>query len=210
MRLTKYTHACVTLDDAGSRIVIDPGIWSEDEALEGVAAVLITHEHVDHFDVEGLRELVDRDSAVAIYAPDSVAAQLTELGSTVITVEPGRTLSIAGFKVETVGGLHAEIIDGLPGCPNVGYVINDDVYHPGDALFIPEQSVRTALVPTSGPWLKLAESIEFVRALQPILAFSIHDALLNDLAAGMVDRWLDQKSGAAYDRAVIGLPIDLT
>jgi len=210
MRLTKYTHACVTLDHEGSRIVIDPGIWSEDEATEGVAAVLITHEHVDHFDTEALRDLVERDSAVAIYAPDSVADQLGELGSTVITVTPGQTLSIAGFSVRTVGGLHAEIIDGLPGCPNIGYIINEDVYHPGDALFVPDEPVRTALVPTSGPWLKLAESIEFVRALRPMLAFSIHDALLNDLAAGMVDRWLDQKSGAAYDRAVIGLPIDLT
>jgi L-ascorbate metabolism protein UlaG (beta-lactamase superfamily) len=209
MRLTKYTHACVTLEQNGTRIVIDPGMWAEDEAFEGVSAVLITHEHGDHFDLESLREWTARDSAAVIYGPDSVTAQLTDLGDRVITVAPDEYISVGDFSIRTVGGLHAEIIDGLPGCPNIGYVVNDNVYHPGDAFFIPTESVRTALVPTSGPWLKLSESIEFIRALTPVLAFSIHDALLNDIATGMVDRWLEQKSGAAYERAVIGLPIDL-
>jgi L-ascorbate metabolism protein UlaG (beta-lactamase superfamily) len=209
MRLTKYTHACVTLEQNDTRIVIDPGMWAEAEAFESVSAVLITHEHADHFDLESLREYTARDSAAVIYAPDSVTAQLTDLGSRVVTVAPDETLTVGDFAIKTVGGMHAEIIDGLPGCPNIGYLINEDVYHPGDSFFIPTDSVRTALVPTSGPWLKLSESIEFIRALTPVLAFSIHDALLNDIATGMVDRWLEQKSGAAYERAVIGLPIDL-
>jgi L-ascorbate metabolism protein UlaG (beta-lactamase superfamily) len=209
MRLTKYTHACVTLEQQDTRIVLDPGMWAEAEAFEGVSAALITHEHGDHFDLESLREWTARDSAAVIYGPDSVTAQLTELGDRVITVGPNEDLAIGAFSIRTVGGLHAEIIDGLPGCPNVGYVVNKDVYHPGDSFFVPTESVRTALVPTSGPWLKLSESIEFIRALTPVLAFSIHDALLNDLAMGMVDRWLEQKSGAAYERAVIGLAIDL-
>jgi L-ascorbate metabolism protein UlaG (beta-lactamase superfamily) len=209
MRLTKYAHACVTLEKAESRIAIDPGMWAEAEALEGVSAVLITHEHADHFDKESLREWIEGDSSAVVFAPDTVAAQLIEFGSRVVTVAPNQSLEVGAFSVRTVGGLHAEIIDGLPGCANVGYIIDNDVYHPGDALFIPTESVRTALVPTSGPWLKLSESIEFVRALTPVLAFSIHDALLNDLAMGMVDRWLEQKSGAAYERAPIGLPINL-
>ncbi len=209
MRLTKYTHACVTLEKGSTRVVIDPGVWAEPEAFEGVSTAFITHEHVDHFDLGALGAWVARDSAAVIYAPDSVAAQLTDLGGTVITVQPNESIAVGDFEVKTVGGMHAEIIDGLPGCPNIGYVFDNEVYHPGDSFFVPDESVRTALVPTSGPWLKLSESIEFVRALSPVLAFSIHDALLNDLARGMVDRWLDTKSGAAYERAVIGLPIDL-
>ena len=51
MLLTKFTHACVRLEKDGTAIVLDPGTFSEvEEAVDGAAAVLITHEHADHFD----------------------------------------------------------------------------------------------------------------------------------------------------------------
>src|SRR6266540_4001154 len=50
MRLVKYTHACVRLERDGAVLVIDPGTFSEREALAGASAVLVTHEHYDHLD----------------------------------------------------------------------------------------------------------------------------------------------------------------
>lgn len=47
MRILKFTHSCVRLEaDDGGTLVIDPGVWTEDEALVGADAVLVTHEHV--------------------------------------------------------------------------------------------------------------------------------------------------------------------
>ena len=43
MRITKFSHSCVRLSHDGSDVVVDPGGWSEREALDGVAAVLVTH-----------------------------------------------------------------------------------------------------------------------------------------------------------------------
>lgn len=67
---------------------------------------------------------------------------------------PWRTPSPrAGFTGRAaVGGEQAEIIDGLPGRPNIGSV-GDDVYHPGDSRFVPDETVETPLAPASGPWL---------------------------------------------------------
>lgn len=58
MRLTKYTHSCVRVDDDDRHLVIDPGSFSPDgelsTALDGVSAVLLTHEHPDHVDPEAI------------------------------------------------------------------------------------------------------------------------------------------------------------
>ena len=51
MDITKFTHACVRLDCKGRVLVIDPGIFSEPQALIGADAVLVTHEHADHIDI---------------------------------------------------------------------------------------------------------------------------------------------------------------
>ena len=55
MRLTKLEHACVRLEKNGTSVIVDPGNWTAPDALDGAAAVLVTHEHFDHLNVDGLR-----------------------------------------------------------------------------------------------------------------------------------------------------------
>ncbi|MGZ4640336.1 MAG: MBL fold metallo-hydrolase, partial [Actinomycetes bacterium] len=171
MRLTKYTHACVRLEKDGQVLVVDPGEWSEPEVLEGASAVLVTHEHFDHVDPELLVAAQTGNPALVVHTNAAVVAQLADAGVRAVAVAPGDTFDAAGFSVLVVGGEHAEVYDGLPGCANVGFVIDGDVYHPGDAMFVPDVRVETLLVPVSGPWLKLAEAIDFVCAVQPRRAF---------------------------------------
>jgi L-ascorbate metabolism protein UlaG (beta-lactamase superfamily) len=196
VRLTKYGHACVRLEVGDRVLVIDPGVYSEEEALSGATAVLVTHEHADHIDVDKLRAALDRNPALTVHTHTALAATL---GDRVSAVAAGDGFTAAGFAVRAVGGEHAEIIDGLPGCPNIGFIV-DAVYHPGDSLFVPAEEVHTLLVPASGPWLKLREAIEFVRAVGPARAFPIHDALLSDLGLANFDAWLGEKSETGYSR----------
>jgi len=209
MQLTKYTHACIALQRPGARLLIDPGVWSEPGVYEGVAAVLLTHEHVDHVDADGLRALVRRDSAARIYAPEPVRAQLEDLGDAVVTLSVGAVVDIAGFSVRCVGGMHADIVDGLPGCVNLGYVVDDLVYHPGDSFFVPQGAVPTLLVPTGGPWMKLAEAIAFIRTVQPERAVSIHDAVTSARGEPVIDRWIGDRCDTAYSRLPLGSSIEL-
>ena len=55
MRITKFGHACVRLETDGHVIVLDPGAFTEPEAVDGATAVLITHEHADHYSADHLR-----------------------------------------------------------------------------------------------------------------------------------------------------------
>ena len=195
MRLTKYTHAAVTLERDGRRLLVDPGIWVEDEAFEGVDDVLVTHEHVDHLDVERVTRAASRNSPFIVRGPSAAVDQLTALGDAAVAVAPGESFSVAGFAVTVVGGEHAEIYPAIPRIANVGYLVDGSVYHPGDSFFVPPEPVATLLVPTSAPWLKLAEAIDFVRAVEPERAFSIHDGITNARGDALVDRLLGAHAG---------------
>ena len=60
MKLTKYEHACFTLETAGEVLVVDPGSFTDDFVVtDNIAAIVVTHEHADHF---------DPDKLAAIYA----------------------------------------------------------------------------------------------------------------------------------------------
>ena len=209
MRLTKFTHACVQLEKDGKVLVVDPGIWAEPAALSTADAVLITHEHFDHVDLEGLRAAVAANPALGVWTNPDLAAQLGDLGGAVVAVRPGTRFTAAGFAVLAVGGQHAYIHEKTPELANVGFVIEDSVYHPGDAYFVPDVPVETLLVPTSGPWVKLGESIDFVRAVHPRRAHSVHDYLLSETGLQLVDRWLDQRAETDYSRLPTGEPVDL-
>jgi L-ascorbate metabolism protein UlaG (beta-lactamase superfamily) len=207
MLITKFTHACVRLDDGDRRLLVDPGSWTEPAAYEGVTDVLVTHEHADHFDVAHLASLL-AGQELRIYGPAGLLAAAREEGAPAVAaavrpVAPGDTFTAAGFDVVTVGGEHAETYEGLPGCANVGFVVAG-VYHPGDSFFVPSEPVETLLVPASGPWVKLAEALDFTRAVAPARAFPIHDAMLSARGLANFDGWLENKGRTAYERLPLG------
>ncbi len=197
------------LERHGRALVIDPGEWSEPEALQGAEAVVITHEHPDHVDAQLLLAAREENPSIAVFTHPALVAQLRDKQVAAQPVEPGDTFSVAGFDITVVGGDHAEIYNGLPGCANVGYVVDRAVYHPGDAFFVPDLRVDTLLVPVSAPWLKVAEAIGFVREIAPRRAHPIHDAVLSDKGVPLVDKWLGDQSGTDYRRLTPGESLEI-
>ncbi|GAA4606643.1 L-ascorbate metabolism protein UlaG (beta-lactamase superfamily) [Actinoplanes octamycinicus] len=210
MRLVKFTHACVRIEDGDRRVLIDPGVWTEPEAFDGVTDILVTHEHDDHVDLGRIAE-VAAAWQVRIFAPEPVRGLAEEAGlaEVVTVVGAGQEFRAGGFAVTAVGGRHAEIYDGLPGCANLGYVV-DGVYHPGDSYFVPEKRVSTLLVPAAAPWGRHREAIEMTRAIGPDRAFPIHDrALSEDVGFGNFDAWMEFKGGTEYARIPLGEAVTL-
>ena len=203
MKLTKYTHACVRLEKDGSVLVIDPGIYSEAaEALAGADAVLVTHEHPDHIDTAAVLEAVERDAGLEVFAPAGVATTLrgeAPAGADRIrTVEPGSSFDAAGFAVQSFGGQHALIHPQIPVVANIGYLVDGNVYHPGDSFIIPDGiEVGTLLVPLHAPWSKSAEVVDFVIGVRAPRAFQIHDGLLNETGLKIVESHV-HRLGAKY------------
>ena len=208
MELTKYTHSCVRITDGDRGLVIDPGSFSEvATALDGIHAVLVTHEHPDHIDVDVILEAATADPDLRVWAAAPVAGMLASLGERVTTVIPGETLTAGGLRVQVVGGQHALIHRSMPIVVNVGYLVEDAVYHPGDSLDVPTSPVSTLLLPIHAPWSKTAEVMDFLTSVRPQQAYAIHDALLADAGLGLVDALLDRIAtmyGSSYRRLTPG------
>lgn len=195
MKLTKHTHACVSLESDGARLLIDPGTFTPESAdeLRRADAVLITHDHFDHFDAESVAAALGARPELEIFGPASIAASLAGLAvrhSQVHVLGPGQELSVAGLRVAVVGGSHAAIHPDIPVPENLGYVIADTVYHPGDSYVVPDVSVDTLLVPTSGPWTKVGEAIDFVRAVGPRQTVPVHDVMLSEVGLASIAMFL--------------------
>ena len=203
MKLTKYEHSCFTLENDGKVLVVDPGSWTTDfETPNNVIAVVVTHEHMDHFDEEKLQDIVSKNPNAAIYGPSDVIAKISELPGNSVAADD--EVKIEGFKLKFVGGTHATIHkDFHPQFQNVGVIINDTVYHPGDSLALPNRPIKVLSLPVIAPWEKVSESFYFLMAVKPVFSFPTHDAMLSELGFGLYDRWhsmASEKIGTTYKR----------
>ncbi|MFF7899607.1 MBL fold metallo-hydrolase [Streptomyces sp. NPDC007920] len=211
MRLTKLSHACVRLEKAGRTLVIDPGVFSERDAASGADAILVTHEHPDHFDEGRVRAALDARPGAEIWTLKSVADQIAAaFPGRVHAVGHGDTFTAAGFDVQVHGELHAVIHPDIPRVTNVGYLVDGGrVFHPGDALTVPEAPVETLMLPVMAPWNKISEVIDYVREVAPQRTYDIHDALLTDLARPLYDHQIGTLGGAEHLRLTPGATAEL-
>ena len=181
MWLRKFGHACLLVESAEARVLLDPGTSAKGfEQLTGLTAVLVTHQHADHLDLDRLDGLLRRNPDALLYADQAGAATLTERGLQAQAVRGGDELSLAGLSVRVVGENHAVVHPDIPTIPNVGYLLGDRLLHPGDALTVPTEPVEVLALPVAAPWLKSAESVDYLRALAPPVAVPIHEAGLAD------------------------------
>ncbi|MFD4603026.1 MBL fold metallo-hydrolase [Streptomyces sp. NPDC058464] len=181
MRITHFGHACVLVEiernGAVARLLFDPGTYSAGfEDVRGLDAVLITHEHPDHVDVGRLGPLLGANPAARVIADPGSSRLLQEAGLRHETVGEGGTLTVADVPIRVLAGDHAVIHPQLPCVHNNGYLVDDRVLHPGDAFVLPNGPVDVLLLPTGGPWMKVSEAIDYLRAVSPRAAVPIHQA----------------------------------
>ncbi|UQX87413.1 MBL fold metallo-hydrolase [Jatrophihabitans telluris] len=208
MKITHYGHACLLIETATARLLIDPGTMSSFAEVRDLDAVLVTHQHPDHLDVAGLTALLGANPrAQLVLDPDSAAAVPDLPEGTVAS--PGQRLTFGASTVDVLGGLHAAVYGDVPGCTNSAYLIDDGaLLHPGDSLFVPTQDVDVLAVAIDGPWLKLAEAVDYVRAVGPRVALPIHEGETTDPAkyAGMLQAF---SPAGVVTRLTAGEPSEL-
>ncbi|MFA3877766.1 MBL fold metallo-hydrolase [Streptomyces sp. MMCC 100] len=210
MELTKFGHACVRLEKDGRRLVIDPGGLTDPAALEGADAVLVTHEHFDHFSEEVLRRAAAARPGLRIWTNSSVAKQLVGIGTQVTATGDGDAFSVAGFDIRVHGTWHAVIHPDVPRIPNIGFLVDETIFHPGDALTIPATEVGTLLLPVHAPWSAVGDLIDYTREVAPRHAYAVHDGALNDVGTAMVEGFLGERGPgvpARYRRLAPGASV---
>ena len=196
MRITKFGHACVRLETGDHTIVLDPGGFTEPEAADGATAVLITHEHADHYSADHLRR-----TDAPIHTIAAVAAKIREeapdVAERVTVVGPGQRFD-PGVPTQAVGEKHAVIHPEMHHFDNSGFLLDVEdlrIFHPGDSLTVPDAEIDLLLPPVSAPWLKIGECIDFARDVGAPRSLAIHDKVYSDVGLKMADAHLGRMLG---------------
>ena len=206
MRITKFGHACVRIEHGGTTVVVDPGVFTDPAAVAGADAVLITHEHPDHYLPDHLLA-----AKAPVFTIAAVAAKIRAdaPGVPVTVVAPEETFDV-GLPVRAVGEMHAVIHPEFERITNSGYVLtlgDAKVYHPGDSLTEPGEAVDVLLVPSSAPWLKASEAVDFARAVKAPRNLAIHDRIYTEAAHGILEQHMNAflpDEGLSYVRLADG------
>ena len=182
MKITHLGHACLLVETGDTRILIDPGAFSEGFAeLRPVNAVLITHKHFDHFKPAAVSALMDANPQATLIVERSTADEVPESVDTARTqvVSTGDKFDVKGVEIMAVGGTHASIHPDIDRIPNIGFYFTDSgLLHPGDEFTPPAVDVELLALPVSGPWQSLADAVDYLRAVNPATAFPMHEAVL--------------------------------
>lgn len=189
VKVTRYGHAALLVDVAGIRILIDPGIFSTDEAfdLTGLNAIIVTHQHADHVDPSRLPRLLEGNTGAVLLSSPETIAQL-EVGDWTENAD-GKETDVGAVVIRGVGVRHAEITPQLPRVDNIGILVaspgEPTLFHPGDSYEYAPDDVTVLALPLSAPWAKVSETIDFVRRVAPRTLFPIHDRTIADVAYPM-------------------------
>jgi L-ascorbate metabolism protein UlaG (beta-lactamase superfamily) len=212
MRLTKFEHAGLQLEEDGRKLFIDPGSFTSPLTdTANTVAVVITHEHADHWTPEQLGRVLDLSPDATIYGPEGVAAAAADFDIQV--VRPGDSVEAGPFSLRFFGGRHAVIHESIPVVDNVGVLVNDTLYYAGDSFFVPEDvEVDVLAAPAGAPWMKIAETMDYVLAVKPKRAFPIHEMVLSragkDLSNARL-QWATEQNGGTFSPLEPGDFLDL-
>ncbi|TXN29917.1 MBL fold metallo-hydrolase [Lacisediminihabitans profunda] len=212
MRVTKHEHACLIVEASGKLLVVDPGSFTTAlVGLNDVVAIVITHEHADHWTAEQLARIIERNPDAQIFGPAGVAAAATDFEITV--VNGGDTREVEPFSLRFFGEKHAVIHSSVPVVDNVGVLINGALYYPGDSFTVPEGvEVDTLAAPAGAPWLKIGEAIDFVLAVKPRRAFATHEMVLSVAGKSLANarlQWATEQGGGQFVALEPGESLDL-
>lgn len=195
MKITKYEHACLVLEEGQDKLIVDPGMFAKLPDFTGVVAVVITHIHGDHLNNENISRIVANNPSVTVYAEPAVIDELNDLDCKKQSVNGDENYSIGGFNLHLMLDDHAPIYGSSP-CKNLRVVVNDYLYYPGDSLVPLDSSIDVIAVPLSAPWSKASDTIDFVNASDAKKMFPTHDEILSEEGKGFYNAWVSKSAEA--------------
>lgn len=207
MKLTKFKHACLVLEKDGATLVVDPGGYSHDFIIpKRVDGIIITHEHPDHLDPTLVGKILKANPKAIIIGHESITSKFADSPTQAVT--PGQIYPLGPFTLQFFGGTHAPITESMPVPPNLGVLVDNYLYYPGDSFTIPENiTIDTLALPVAAPWLKFDMAAKYLEEVHPRFAFPTHDQILSDDGQQMIDRMV---GGVANSKGILYKRLDGT
>lgn len=181
MKITKYPQSCLLIETKGKKLLIDPGTLKyKDEYFNiwnNVDAILITHKHPDHCNVEVLEKL---DKKIIIYSTKEVQDAYESLNIKI--VKENDVLNIGDIKIEVVHAVHGYVpfLKGKEIYENVGYIVDDGenrLYATSDTIcFRNEYKADILAAPVMGHGLTMSayETSLYAKEVGAILTIPVH------------------------------------
>ena len=195
LMVTRIAHSTVLLSFNGKQVLTDP--WFSElngyhhgepmalqvSGLPKLAAVVASHGHIDHFDLESFKAYPDK--AVPFFVGKEMVADAQKAGFTNVH-------GLAPWEHETIDGLTFTATPGAHGMPELTWVISGEgrtVFFGGDSLKIPELEgiaarvppIDVALMPVNGlravgpqVVMNAEEAADVVAMLHPRVAVPMH------------------------------------
>jgi L-ascorbate metabolism protein UlaG (beta-lactamase superfamily) len=211
MKITKHGHACLEVLIDSQTLIIDPGSYTEElTSLGNVVAVVITHKHDDHCDEAKIAKIKKDNPNVQIFGTSEVAARLS--GLDVTTVYHGDYYEVGSFRLEFFGDMHQLIHESIPLLQNIAVLVNSDLYYAGDSYTPPDVKVKALACPTSAPWLKIGDVMDYIKEVKPAICFPTHNALLSQLGHDLNNsrvKQVTEENGGEFRYLEVGQSLEL-
>lgn len=193
MRVTKFTHSCLLVEDDSGSVLFDPGGWSWKGgqfnlgAITRLDAVVITHSHGDHCSPDFLKALLIQFPTAHVIGNNQVIDTIKRAGVDANFLPSANNL--APFIAP-----HAALPNGPPP-DNTGFHFSDKLSHPGDSLQF-DATMPVLALPYQAPWGSAAEAVALARRLKPQKVLPIHDWHLSDEGRDWYANFLTQALSA--------------
>jgi L-ascorbate metabolism protein UlaG (beta-lactamase superfamily) len=184
MKITKFGHCCMLVEEKGVRILIDPGSFTTAQnELKNINLILITHEHMDHISIDSLKKILKNNPNTKIMTNNGVGLILKKEDIPFTLLEDGQKYTEKEVMVEGFGKKHEIIYETLPRQDNTAYLINNRFFYPGDSFTKPDKPVEILALPVSAPWGKISEFIDYAIEIHPKVCFPVHDGIMSNPSA---------------------------
>lgn len=144
-------------------------------SLLEIDAIIFTHDHPDHYHLDSLKILLEKNPSAIVYTNTSTGKLLADIGIQHTVIHDGETIDFQGIPISGHGTQHAIIHSSLPILENTGYFIDEKLFYPGDAFIDPKNPIDILALPVAGPWVKISESVDYALSLKPRVVFPVHD-----------------------------------
>ncbi len=193
------------IETRDKKILTDPGSYTVEHhsKILGIDCVLFTHEHGDHYHLESLKEIIANNPRTVIFANESVSHILEKEGIAHAIMRHGDSKAVGTVSLAGIGEKHAQMHASIPLSSNMGYMIDERLWYPGDAFTNPHRGVEILALPVSGPWMKISEAIDYALLLKPKIAFPVHDGTRFGSAHALPARILPE-NGIAFTPMIEG------